>query len=129
MKRRVLLIEDEPTIIKTMGKRLEVSGYEVLTAMDGQDGLMKARLGRPDVIILDLMLPKLSGFEVCKALKSNARYQHTPIIIFTGKGQDVDEQLCRELGANAYINKSKQGKVLVEQIEALLGAVLPDAPP
>ena len=127
-KRRVLLVEDEPGIIKVVGKRLEVSGYEVLVAMDGEDGLTKAQLGRPDVIILDLMLPKMSGFDVCKTLKMDARYKHIPIIIFTGKGQDMDERVCRELGANAYLTKPTDGKALVEQVEALLGNVLPDSP-
>jgi DNA-binding response OmpR family regulator len=125
-KRRILLIEDEPSIVKMVGKRLEVSGYEVLTATDGQDGLAKARVGRPDAIILDLMLPRLSGFEICAALKSDPRYQKVPIIIFTGKGQDMDEKLCRELGAEAYITKPQQSKALLEQLEALLAHVLPE---
>ena len=128
-RRRILLVEDESAIVKTIGKRLEVSGFEVLVALDGQEGLMKAQMGKPDAIILDLMLPKLSGFEVCKALKADPNYQNIPIIIFTSKGQDMDERLCRELGANAYINKSSQGKVVVEQIEALLGAMLPESRP
>ena len=123
LKRRVLLIEDEPGIVKTVGKRLEISGYEVLVAMDGDEGLTKAQLGQPDIIILDLMLPKRNGFEICKALKSDARYQHIPIIIFTGKGQDMDEKMCRELGANAYMTKPHEDQELLEQIEALLGSL------
>ena len=126
-KIRILLIEDEPAIVKTIGKRLEIAGYEVLTALDGQDGLMKAKISNPTAIILDLMLPKLSGFEVCKTLKADPAYQKIPIIIFTAKGQETDESLCRELGANAYINKAKQGKVLIEQIEVLLGRFLREA--
>ena len=125
VKRRVLLVDDEMGIIKTVGKRLEVAGYEVLTAMDGDDGLMKAQLGQPDVIILDLMLPKKSGFEVCTALKKDPRYQKIPVIIFTGKGQEMDERLCRELGADAYLSKPHVSKALIEQIEALLGALPP----
>ena len=120
-KRRVLLIDDELGIIKTVGKRLEVAGYDVMTAMDGEDGLSKAQLGRPDVILLDLMLPKKSGFEVCAALKKGPQHQHIPIIIFTGKGQEMDERLCRELGANAYISKPHGSKALIEQIDVLLG--------
>ena len=130
-RRRVLLVDDEPGIIKTVGKRLEMAGYDVLTAMDGKDGLTKAQLGKPDVIILDLMLPKMSGFEVCAALKKDPQYQRIPIIIFTGKGQEMDERLCREIGANAYMNKPHQAKALIEQIEALLGTTLnsPEGPP
>ena len=128
-KRRVLLVDDELGIIKTVGKRLEVAGYEVLTAMDGEDALTKAKLGSPDVIILDLMLPKLSGFEVCAALKKDPRYQQIPIIIFTGKGQEMDERLCRELGANAYISKPNQAKALIEQIEVILSRLSSSSPP
>ena len=128
-KRRVLLVDDDPGIVKMIGKRLEVSGYEVLTAMDGEEALTKAQLGRPDVIILDLMIPNLSGFEVCATLKKDPRYQRIPIIIFTAKGQEMDERLCRELGAEAYINKAAQGKAIIEQIEALLGNVLKNRPP
>jgi two-component system alkaline phosphatase synthesis response regulator PhoP len=124
-KRRVLLVDDEPGIVKTVGKGLEAAGYEVLTAMDGQQGLVKARLGHPDVIVLDLMMPKMSGFEVCAALKQDPHYRMIPIIIFTGKGREMDERLCREIGADAYISKPHTSKALVEQIEALLGALPP----
>ena len=127
-RRRVLLVDDEPVIIKVIGKGLEAAGYEVLTAMDGEDAMTKVQLGHPDVIILDLMLPKKSGFEVCAALKKDPRFQRIPIIIFTGKGQQMDETLCRELGANAYITKPHASKALIEQIEALLAHVLPDQP-
>jgi len=127
-RRRILLVDDEPSIIKMIGKALELKGYEVLVAMDGEDGLTKARLGHPDVILLDLMLPKKSGFEVCAALKGDPRYQRIPIIIFTGKGQEMDERLCREIGADAYLSKPHGSKALIEQIEALLGALPPPAP-
>ena len=128
-RRRVLLVDDEPAIIKVIGKGLEAAGYEVLSAMDGEDAMTKAQLGHPDVIILDLMLPKKSGFEVCAALKKDPQFQRIPIIIFTGKGQEMDEKLCRELGADAYITKPHASKALIEQIEALLANVLPDEPP
>ena len=119
--RRVLLIDDEPAIVKTVGKRLELAGFEVLTAADGAEGLTKAQLGKPDVIILDLMMPKLNGFEVCAKLKKDPQLQRIPIIIFTAKGGEADERLCREIGADAYITKSHQSKAIIEQIEAILG--------
>ena len=128
-KRRVLLVDDEPSIIKLVGKGLEVAGFEVVTAVDGEDGLAKAQLGHPDIIVLDLMLPKMNGLQVCAALKQDERYKRIPIIIFSGKGQEMDERLCRECGANAYINKPKGYKGLVDQITALLGNVLSDESP
>ena len=124
--RRILLVDDEPAIIKVIGKRLETRGFEVFTAIDGEEALTKAKLSKPNAIILDLMLPKRSGFEVCATLKKDPTTRHIPIIIFTGKGQVMDERLCRELGADAYINKAQQSHVLVEQLEALLGQVLTD---
>jgi two-component system alkaline phosphatase synthesis response regulator PhoP len=127
-KRRVLLVDDEPGILKTVGKGLEVAGYEVLTAPDGKDGLVKARLGRPDVIVLDLMMPVMGGLEVCAALKQDPTLSRIPVIIFTGKGQDMDERLCREIGANAYLTKPHTSAALVEQIEALLAMVPPAEP-
>ena len=129
VKRRVLLVDDEKGIVKTVSKALEFAGYEVLTAMDGQDGLTKARLGHPEVIILDLMMPRMGGLEVCAELKKDPELRAIPIIIFTGKGQEMDERLCRELGANAYISKPHTSKALMEQIEALLGALPPKPPP
>jgi two-component system alkaline phosphatase synthesis response regulator PhoP len=123
-KRRVLLVEDEASIVKMISKRLEVSGFDVLVATNGQDGLTKARLGHPDVILLDLMLPKMSGLEICAALKQDEHHRHIPIIVFTGKGSPMDEQLCRECGAEAYINKPQGSKALLEQLEVLLSRVM-----
>ena len=128
-KLRGLLVDDEPSIIKMVGKRLEVSGYEVVTASDGEDGLTKARLGRPDVVILDLMLPKMNGMEVCATLKQDHAYKHIPVIIFTARRQEMDEKLCRECGADAYITKAQQSKALLEQVEALLGRLVPRRAP
>ena len=127
--RRILLVDDEPSILKVVGRRLELAGYEVVTALDGEEGLSKAKLGRPDAIILDLMMPKLNGFEVCAQLKGDPAHQHIPIIIFTAKGKEMDERLCREIGADAYISKPMQATALLEQLEALLGNVLPGSPP
>ena len=128
-KRRVLLVDDERDIVKFIGKGLEVAGYEVLTALDGEEALTKAALGRPEVIILDLMLPKRSGFELCALLKKDPQLRTVPIIIFTGKGGEMDERLCRELGADAYLTKPHTSSALIEQIEALLGTLPPASEP
>ena len=110
-------------------KALEVAGFEVLTAVDGQEGLTKARLGRPDLILLDLMMPKLNGMEVLAALKQDAALRTIPVIIFTAKGQEMDEKLCREIGASAYLSKPHSSQELIERIAALLGVVLPQSIP
>ena len=121
-KLRILLVDDEPSIVKMVGKRLEVEGFDVLIAMDGQDGLAKAQAEHPDLIILDLMLPKLNGYEVCTMLKQDARYQKMPIILFTAKAQEKDEKLGMECGADAYVRKPFRAQELLERIRALLGA-------
>ena len=119
-KWRVLLVEDEASIIKMVGKRLEVAGFELLTATDGEEGLQKARTEKPDVVILDLMLPKMSGLKVCSLLKQDAAHKNTPIVIFTGKDQVVDQETCRKSGADAYIPKALGATVLLTEINALL---------
>ena len=126
-KPRILLVDDEPSIVKMVGKRLEIEGFEVLVAMDGRAGLMKAQADRPDLIVLDLMLPQLNGYEVCTMLKQDARYQKIPIVLFTAKTQMKDEQLGKECGADAFVRKPFRAQELITQIRALL-AQAPPAP-
>lgn len=119
-KKRVLLVDDEPSIVKMVGKRLEVEGFEVLVAMDGQDGLKKAQTEAPDLVILDLMLPKLNGYELCTMLKQDARFQKIPVVMFSAKAQEKDERLGRECGADAYVRKPFQAPELLAQIRKLI---------
>ena len=132
MKQRILLVDDEPSIVKMVGKRLEVEGFDVLTAGDGQEGLRRAQADAPDVIILDLMLPKLNGYEVCTMLKQDTRYQNIPIVMFSAKAQDKDEKLGLECGADGYIRKPFKAQELLEKIRSLLPAAaatsLPSTP-
>ena len=118
VRRRILLVDDEPSIIKMIGKGLEVEGFDVLVAVDGEDGLEKATTQHPDLIVLDLMLPKLNGYEVCSRLKQDERYRHIPIVIFTGKGED--DQLSRECGADAYLTKGVGRVALIQKLKELL---------
>jgi DNA-binding response OmpR family regulator len=119
-KGRILLVDDEPNIVKMMGKRLESEGYEVHVAVDGQEGLAKAHALQPDLVILDLMLPKLDGYEVCRLLKFDQKYQHIPILVFTARTQQQDEQLGRECGADAYLRKFFDTRELSATVERLL---------
>ena len=127
-KGRILLVDDEPSIVKMVGKRLEVEGYQVLVAMDGQDGLKKAQTEAPDLVILDLMLPKLNGYEVCTMLKQDARYQKTPVLMFSAKAQEKDEKLGLECGADAYMRKPFKAQELLDQVRVLLVRSAPSAP-
>ncbi len=120
-KARILLVDDEPSIVKMVGKRLEVEGFDVLVAMDGQDALAKARAENPSLIVLDLMLPKMNGYEVCTMLKQDARFQKIPIIIFTAKTQEKDEKMALECGAEGFVRKPFRAQELLEKIRTLLG--------
>lgn len=120
-KKRLLVVDDEQELVQALKIRLGVSGYDVLTAFDGQEGFERARKENPDLIILDLMLPKMDGYKVCGLLKKDTRYAKIPIILFTARAQEEDKQLGEEVGADAYITKPFEPQVLLEKIRELLG--------
>lgn len=117
---RILLVDDEPDLVRLVSIRLEAEGYEVVVAMDGHEALAKARAEHPDLIILDLMLPKLNGYQVCALLKRDTRFQKIPIVLFTALADERDEKLGYESGADAYIRKPFQGSELLAQVRTLL---------
>ena len=117
-KIRVLLIDDEQSIVKILGRLLQLAGFEISTAMDGKEGLAKARAELPDAIILDLMLPKINGFDVCAALKSDAATKPIHIVIFTARGRQ-EEQRCHDLGAEAFFNKLDPAAEMIKTIKLL----------
>ena len=118
--KKILLIEDEPDILKTTLLLLEVEGYEVLTAVDGLQGLEKARTEVPDLIIMDIMLPKLDGYKVCRILKFDEKYSAIPIIFFTARAQVKDELLAKEVRVDAYLKKPTDPKLLIAKVKELL---------
>lgn len=120
-KKRILVIDDEQDMVYAVRMGLEAGGYEVLTASDGQEGLEKARREMPDLIILDLMLPVMNGYKVCRMLKFDEKYKKIPIIMFTALGQKEDERLGYEVGADAYLIKPFEPEVLLRKISSLLG--------
>lgn len=120
-KKRILVVDDEADLVKAMQIRLEQANYEVLVAYDGQEGLEKAKKEKPDLIVLDLMLPKMDGYKVCGLLKKDSRYARIPIIIFTARAQESGMKLDEEVGANAYITKPFEHQVVLAKIKELLG--------
>lgn len=118
-KKKILLVDDEKDLVETMILRLEASGYEVISAFDGQEALDKAKSENPDLIILDLMLPKVDGFKVCRMLKFDEKYKKIPIILFSARAQDVDKQMGKDVGAEAYITKPFDSQILLAKIEEL----------
>ena len=119
-KHRILLVDDESTILKVVGKRLEAGGFEVLIAEDGFEALAKTLVEHPDLIVLDLMMPKMDGVQVCEELKKDPRCRGIPVVIFTGKGTDADANTCRKLGISAYVHKADGTANLLREIDRLL---------
>ena len=121
MAKRILIIDDEVQLVEMVKMRLEDAGYETICAYDGQEGFGRAKKDKPDLIILDLMLPKMDGYKVCGLLKNDARYSKIPIIMFTARVQEEDVALGKELGAEEYVTKPFDPKILLSKIKKLLG--------
>jgi len=121
MGKQVLVIEDEPDLAAEIRECLSANGYAVTTAKEGSEGLAMARSGKPDLILLDLMLPKLDGHKICGLLKKDRRFSRIPVIILTGKAQEEEARLAREMGADAFFTKPFRSEVLLGKIRELLG--------
>jgi len=120
-KGRILVVDDEIYIVHILDFSLGMEGYEVLTALDGEQALEKARAEKPDLIVLDIMMPKLDGYETCKLLKAEAGTKDIPVILLSAKGRNVDQKIGFEVGADDYITKPFSPRKLVERINAILG--------
>jgi len=118
--KKILIVDDEVDILRLVGARLKLLGFDVITAMDGKEGLDKARSEKPDLMILDLMLPHLDGYQVCKMLKLDETYKNIPIILFTAKASEEDKEVGVEAGADAYITKPFEPEILLGKIKELL---------
>jgi len=119
-KEKILIIEDEKDIVKMLDYNLKREGFKTLSAYNGEDGLDMASKENPDLILLDLMLPEIDGFDVCKALKSDPKTSHIPIIILTAKDQETDKIVGLELGADDYVTKPFSPRELIARIKAVL---------
>lgn len=116
-KKLILAIDDEKDILKLVQYNLEREGHQVLCAKSGEEGLELARAKKPDLILLDLMLPGMDGLEVCKVLRSNKETRHIPVLMLTAKSSEVDQVLGLELGASDYITKPFSVKVLSARVK------------
>ena len=119
---KILLVADEPSLVKIVSRRLEAEGFKVCVAMDGEEALRQVVAEEPRLIILDVMLPKLTGYDVCKKLKADPKYKKIPIVLFTAKVQARDETIGFEAGADAYVRKPFRAAELIEKIQILLKA-------
>lgn len=119
-KKRILVVDDELDLVQMLRVRLEAQGYEVSQAYDGEEGLEKAKREKPDLVLLDLMLPKMDGYKVCGLLKKDTRYAKIPIVMFTARAQETDGKLGLECGADAYLTKPFDALTLLAKIQELL---------
>lgn len=116
--KRILVIEDEPQMLLGLRDNLELEGYEVATAADGEEGLTKAAAFQPDLVLLDVMLPRKHGFDVCRELR--ARSSATPIVMLTARSAETDKVLGLELGADDYVTKPFSITELLARVRAVL---------
>jgi DNA-binding response OmpR family regulator len=119
-KRRVLIVDDEPNIVLSLEFLLRQQGYEVSVARDGEEALASASRMRPDLVVLDVMLPGLDGFEVCRRLRERPELTGLKILLLTARGRDVDRVRGLEEGADAYVSKPFSTRELMKTVAELL---------
>ncbi|WP_029895537.1 response regulator [Desulfohalovibrio reitneri] len=122
----ILVVEDDEDIQQLLRYNLEAAGFEVVSAEEGSEALAKARRTIPSLVILDIMLPGMDGFEVCKELKKNAETAKAPIIMLTARGEEVDRIVGLELGADDYVVKPFSPREMLLRVKAILRRFSPD---
>ncbi len=123
MAKRILIVDDEPNIVLSLEFLMRREGYEVSTAADGPRALQALALGGPDLVVLDVMLPKLDGFAMCERIRTDPRWRSVKILILTAKGREAEIAKGLRLGADAYVTKPFSTKELVAQVKELLARV------
>ena len=120
-KKRILIVDDEPNIVTSLEFLMRREGFEVDIAADGEQALQAVGRNAPDLVLLDIMLPRVNGFEVCEKLRRDPRYSGVKIVMLTAKGRDTDVAKGMSLGADLYVTKPFSTKELVAQLRELLG--------
>jgi two-component system, OmpR family, alkaline phosphatase synthesis response regulator PhoP len=118
---KVLVVDDEVYILHILDFSLGAEGYEVVTAANGEQAIEKAINEKPDLIVMDIMMPKLDGYETCKRLKEMPETKSIPILLLTAKGRDVDRQKGFDVGADDYITKPFSPNKLINRVQEILG--------
>ncbi len=122
MVRRILIVDDEPNIVTLLEFLMRGSDYEVRVARNGEEALRRAESFRPDLVLLDVMMPQRSGFEVCQKIRENPALRDVKIVMLTAKGRDLEKDRGLNLGANAYVTKPFSTKELMNTVRGLLPA-------
>ena len=118
--KKVLIVDDEPDIVETLKFVLETEGISCQTAFDGEEALNKVKAEMPDLIILDVMLPKINGYKICRLLKFDTKYKDIPILMVTARSQDEDKAIGEETGADEYITKPFDIDDVVQKVKEYL---------
>lgn len=118
--KKILIVEDEPDFRVALRMRLEANGYDIVEADDGISGLDEVRRQNPDLIILDVMMPRMDGFKVARLLKYSAKYKHVPLMMLTVMSQESDRAMGRSVGADAYLTKPYKPQELLSTISTLI---------
>ena len=120
MAKRILLVDDEPDIRITLSRRLKANGYEIDTAENGMEALEKVKVSLPDLVILDVMLPELNGYQVCRTLREDAKTRDLPVLMLTAKAQQTDKFWGEKIGVTAYLTKPVDENILIKTIDEIL---------
>ncbi|PLX98676.1 MAG: two-component system response regulator [Desulfuromonas sp.] len=118
--KKILLIDDHDSVLKLLDAILKVRNYEVCYASSGPEGLEKARNEKPDLVLLDVMMPGMDGFKVCQALKQSEVTSHIPVVFLTARGEDTDREMGQRVGGQGFIKKPFRSVDLMETISNLL---------
>lgn len=122
-KMRILIVEDEPNMVAGLRDNFEFEGYEVLTAADGVEGLERALHDQPDLVLLDVMMPIRSGYDVCARIRERADWRHIKVVMLSAKGREAEVNKVLAMGADLYVTKPFSTRELMARIEGLLEPV------
>ena len=119
-KEKLLIVDDEKNFVEMLSERLEAKGFDIVKAFNGKEGLEKAHSEKPDLVILDVIMPDMDGYGVCRKLKLEGNFKETPVIMLTAKFQPNDVEFGKKMGADAYFTKPLELDVLLHKVSALL---------
>ena len=120
MGKTILIVEDEPKNMKLTRDLLKISGYETIEAVDGKQGVEKAKSAKPDLILMDIMMPKMDGYAACSEIKADQTTKHIPVVMLTAVGFELNKKLAKHMGANGYVTKPFNRQQLIDAITPLL---------
>jgi two-component system alkaline phosphatase synthesis response regulator PhoP len=119
--KKILVVDDEPLVVRTLTFVLGKEGYKVTTAVNGEEAISRVQESKPNLMFLDVMMPKKNGYEVCKELRKNSNYSDIHIIMLSAKGQETDKEMALTAGANEFMTKPFSPSAVVVRVKELLG--------